>query len=203
MPANDPIFCFCNMISQSTIENAINNGATTLSEIYDKTGAGVGPCGGTCREIIKNLIPEQLSSSEHKSDPSSTKSWDLPIQVIEAISLFNRRYYWETHEILEELWLIERGPLKLFYQGIIQAAATMYHVLNSNPQGVIKLGPEALKKLQTYRPTFHFIHIESLCLKLESYIQQAKEIISQNLVGFDYENLPVILVGSDMTFGES
>lgn len=48
------IVCLCNNVSRDTIEKAILDGATTMNQIYDKTSAGVGPCGGTCR---KKIVP--------------------------------------------------------------------------------------------------------------------------------------------------
>ncbi len=73
------IICRCNNVSRETIELAIQNGATTLNEIFDDTTAGVGPCGGSCRRKIGPLLnyylqnhsfPEQLKEDRTgKSDP--------------------------------------------------------------------------------------------------------------------------------------
>jgi predicted metal-dependent hydrolase len=123
---------------------------------------------------------------------------DLPEAVIEAISLFNRRYYWETHEVLEHLWMDEQGPRRKFYQGIIQASAALYHVLNANPKGVIKLALEARNKLSDYRPAYLGIPLEDLCLRLEQYAEQARKILGREQAGFDYDRLPYLLIGHDM-----
>ena len=48
--------CRCNKVSQSTIENLIVQGITDLNEIADKTSAGIGPCGGSCRRVILYMI---------------------------------------------------------------------------------------------------------------------------------------------------
>lgn len=50
------LVCLCNGVEQKKIEEAIDNGASSLDEIFDRTNAGVGACGGTCRPQIKLLL---------------------------------------------------------------------------------------------------------------------------------------------------
>jgi bacterioferritin-associated ferredoxin len=54
----EKLICLCNSISEKTIKEAIRNGAKSLGEIFDTTGAGVGACGGSCRPDIKKCIEE-------------------------------------------------------------------------------------------------------------------------------------------------
>lgn len=56
------IICRCNNVSRKVIEEAITNGAKTMNEIYDATNAGVGPCGGSCRKIIKPILDHYLQT---------------------------------------------------------------------------------------------------------------------------------------------
>jgi len=183
----DPLICFCNSVPLSKINYAIVQlGCKNLDQIYEKTTAGVGPCGGSCRGKILQLL---------KPESPQKKQWDPPLEVIEAISLFNRRYYWETHEVLEKIWLEEQGELKIFYQGLIQAAAALYHVLNNNPKGVIKLAETSIKKLTPFKPVFRQqISIEKVLSALPFFLLQSKEILSGQLHGFDFSALPTIQI---------
>lgn len=61
------IICRCNNISRKTIEEAITNGCQTMDEIFDATTAGVGPCGGSCRQDICPLLDFYL---QNKSFPT-------------------------------------------------------------------------------------------------------------------------------------
>ncbi len=61
---NDPIICLCNHVKQSEIESAIKSGADTLNKIFDQTTAGVGPCGGSCRRILKPFLEHYLTTGE-------------------------------------------------------------------------------------------------------------------------------------------
>ena len=53
-----PIVCLCNGIRQDIIEKAITDGVESIDEIYDKTTAGVGPCGGSCRPYIQKMLEQ-------------------------------------------------------------------------------------------------------------------------------------------------
>ncbi|MDZ4662644.1 MAG: (2Fe-2S)-binding protein [Pseudomonadota bacterium] len=56
------IVCLCNNVSRSTIEGAICTGADTLNKIFDRTTAGVGPCGGSCRRKLGPLLDHYLAN---------------------------------------------------------------------------------------------------------------------------------------------
>ncbi len=177
------------------MKKCLLEGAKTLPELYDKCGAGVGPCGGSCREDLKRFLREKTTGIS-SDGPGPT---ELRPELIEALSLFNRRYYWETHEVLEEVWLQEAAPLKTYLQGLIQGAATLYHVLNANPTGVLKLSESALQKFANFPETYHGIFHGNLLQALKEYQKQAREILAQDRAGFDYTRLPYLLHGKSMT----
>lgn len=56
------IICFCNNVPRDTIEKAIVEGARTLNEIYDRTQAGVGPCGGSCKKKMGPILEYYLKN---------------------------------------------------------------------------------------------------------------------------------------------
>tara|TARA_B100000749_G_scaffold84052_1_gene63903 strand:- start:48170 stop:48412 length:243 start_codon:yes stop_codon:yes gene_type:complete len=53
-----PVVCLCNSIRQDIIEATIRQGNSSVDDIYDQTTAGVGPCGGSCRPYIKEMIAQ-------------------------------------------------------------------------------------------------------------------------------------------------
>lgn len=190
------IACYCNVVTVETVRHAVREkNAHSLSALYDCTGAGIGPCGGSCRVLLRALI------QEGKPIGSVAPAPDLPplppSELIEAVSLFNRRYYWEAHEVLEHVWMEETGPDKVFYQGLIQAAAALYHVLNANPQGVVKLAAEAVRKLDKFKPMHFTVPLETLLGALKSFDAQAREILGHTRAGFDYDHLPHLAIGEE------
>ncbi len=56
------IICLCNCVSKDTIESAICAGANTLNKIFDRTTAGVGPCGGSCRRKLGPMLDQYLAT---------------------------------------------------------------------------------------------------------------------------------------------
>ena len=50
------IICFCNNVPRDVIEAAIVGGCKSLNEIFDKTCAGVGACGGSCRRKLAPML---------------------------------------------------------------------------------------------------------------------------------------------------
>ena len=70
-----------------------------------------------------------------------------PELFAEGIDLFNAGKFFEAHEVWEEIWKHSSGEEKLFYQGIIQAAAAMVHVQRDNPAGAQSMYLKARAKL--------------------------------------------------------
>lgn len=66
-----PIICRCNEVTEKTIQDAIQSGCKTLNEIFDKTTAGVGPCGGSCRRVIGPMLEHYL---KHQCFPPNNKN---------------------------------------------------------------------------------------------------------------------------------
>lgn len=53
--------CICKAVNRATIKKAIQNGASTLEEVLEKTKAGNGSCNGKrCTPKIKELLEEML-----------------------------------------------------------------------------------------------------------------------------------------------
>ncbi len=60
---------------------------------------------------------------------SSLPDGPLDRHYLGFFECFNQQLFFEAHEVLEELWLIERGrPKDLFYKGLIQLAGAFVHV---------------------------------------------------------------------------
>ena len=75
-----------------------------------------------------------------------------PIQ--EGIRLFNEEYFFEAHEVLEEVWRQEHGEPRLFLQGLIQVCAAYHHFQNGNLVGAITLLQRGADKMRHYPPRY-------------------------------------------------
>ena len=60
-------------------------------------------------------------------------------RFLAGVLLFNRRDFFEAHEVWEDLWQDCCGPERSFYQSLIQAAVGLLHFVNGNKRGAAKL----------------------------------------------------------------
>lgn len=70
--------------------------------------------------------------------------------IEEAIRLFNGEYFFEAHEVLEDVWRQERGESRLFLQGLIQVCAAYHHFQNGNLVGAMTLLERGAEKMRKY-----------------------------------------------------
>ena len=77
---------------------------------------------------------------------------EYPAQYLEGVRLFNAEDFFESHEVLEELWCECQDERKKFYQGLIQAAVALLHFGNGNLGGAKKVYLSCRKYLEAYRP---------------------------------------------------
>ncbi len=73
-------------------------------------------------------------------------------EFYKAVDEFNEGFYFESHETLEDLWMVTPWPERQFFQGIIQLAAALVHFARREYPGVIKLLDAAAEKLRAFAP---------------------------------------------------
>ncbi len=121
------------------------------------------------RDWTKLLHREGLS-------PFLPEGSEPPAKLGRAIREFNEAQYWRCHETLEELWLPEDYPQRLFYHGLIKAAVGLLHLERHNcPGGTAKLR-DAQYALTPFAPRFMGVEIGNLLSDLSKrlfYCQDA------------------------------
>ena len=73
-------------------------------------------------------------------------------EFYDAVNQFNRRWYFESHETLEDLWMVTPWPERQFFQGIIQLAAAFVHYARGEYAGICKLLDASAGKLRDFTP---------------------------------------------------
>jgi hypothetical protein len=91
----------------------------------------------------------------------------------EGIDLFNEGRFFECHEAWEEIWKRSDGELKLFYQGLIQAAVAILHAQRGNLEGARSLYDKASAKLDPVPPEHMGLAIGELRAELSRFIEIA------------------------------
>jgi predicted metal-dependent hydrolase len=78
--------------------------------------------------------------------------WDA--HYLGYFQCFNQQLFFEAHEVLEELWLAQRGqPNDLFYKGLIQLAGAFVHIQKKRPGPALALFHLARANLARYPAT--------------------------------------------------
>src|SRR5579863_7337346 len=90
-----------------------------------------------------------------------------------GIDLFNEGRFFECHEAWEEIWKRADGELKLFYQGLIQAAVAILHAQRGNLEGARSLYEKASAKLDKIPHEHMGLAIGELRVELRRFIETA------------------------------
>src|SRR4051812_6345654 len=88
-----------------------------------------------------------------------------------AIIFFNSGRYFEAHEVWEDMWREESGPLRSFYQGLVHAAVGLHHRERRNPIGMTAQLKKCLLRLEPYPSEVAAIDVD----RLRSDIRQVLE----------------------------
>jgi predicted metal-dependent hydrolase len=95
-------------------------------------------------------------------------------RLTEFIRLFNEQAFFESHEILEELWLECSGDRKQFYQGLIKCAVALAHCQRNNRTGATQVGARALAILKTFGTQREGILVGQLVEDCEKFLSSQK-----------------------------
>jgi len=91
----------------------------------------------------------------------------------QGIELFNQGRFFECHEAWEEIWKRSGGEAKLFYQGLIQAAAAILHAQRGNLRGAKSLYQKASAKLDSIPHEHMGLAVGELRIELSRFIESA------------------------------
>jgi predicted metal-dependent hydrolase len=69
---------------------------------------------------------ERISQQLEETGLNGTE--ERPLEYLAYFECFNRGEYYEAHDVLEHLWLREKGPDYAFYKGLIQFAGAFVHL---------------------------------------------------------------------------
>ncbi len=91
----------------------------------------------------------------------------------DGIDLFNQGRFFECHEAWEEIWKRSDGEVKLFYQGLIQAAVAILHAQCGNLEGARSLHRKASARLDPIPHEHMGLAIGELRVELSRFIKIA------------------------------
>jgi predicted metal-dependent hydrolase len=111
-------------------------------------------------------------------------------QLYRGIEEFNKQFFFEAHDTLEDLWHGIRGHDRLFVQGLIQVSVAFYHLFNQNYRGATSQFSKGLEKLRAYLPEHRGIHLETFYREVETWLSKAERLKSGENIDVDERELP-------------
>jgi uncharacterized protein len=112
-----------------------------------------------------------------------------PPPLLEAgIELFNAGRYFEAHEVLEQAWLAEHGPVRLLYQGVLQVGVGLHHARRGNRRGALALLDRGMARLDRFRPACLGLDVERLLDDMQSARRHLAS--PDGMTSFDWSRLP-------------
>ena len=121
---------------------------------------------------------------------------DYPAQYLEGLRLFNAEDFFESHEVLEELWTDTHDEYRKFYQGLIQAAVALLHFGNGNLGGAKKVDLTSRKYLESYCPEFGGLNVSRFLEEMAFCFQELIDNQEQYPSGIELrdERIPKITI---------
>lgn len=116
----------------------------------------------------------------------------FPPEAEEGVRLFNEGFYFEAHDVLEEIWIDRTGREKIFYQGLIQVAVGLYKIAVGNQGGAVSLLTKGLDKLRLVRDLDSPLDLDRLIRETEAVLARVKELGQARIADFDLAAAPQI-----------
>lgn len=111
----------------------------------------------------------------------------------QAIEYFNRQFFFECHDILEEIWLTAPAREKNFYQGILHVAVGYYHFDNDNFKGSFSQLTKARERLNSFLPEYRGVNLEDLVHQSEPIRKLARDKLAGKIDKLNSHIFPPII----------
>jgi len=101
---------------------------------------------------------------EGAADPRLLQFWDL----------FERQEFFESHEVLEDLWMATSGGERNLYKGLIQIAVSLHHLSEGNLRGARKVFDTARDLLAPYQPAGARVRLDRLVADTQGAVERGE-----------------------------
>jgi uncharacterized protein len=121
-----PLLCYGSHVDAGTLAEARRCGADAV----------------LARSRFASDLPHLLEKYARMPDFDAVQQGcqgELSEMALRGLEAFNRREYFEAHELLETAWNQEAAPAKELYRAILQVAVAYYQIERRNYNGAVKM----------------------------------------------------------------
>ena len=116
--------------------------------------------------------------------------------LLEASDRFNRKLYFECHDLLEEAWSSARGEDREFLQSLIHVSVGLYHVAASNHKGASSLLTRGIQGLERFLPERYGLDVLSLYSQAQRCLEKTERALSGETIQWEAEDVPVMRIAA-------
>ena len=103
----------------------------------------------------------------------SFQGHELDAHYLGFFDCFNRQLFYEAHDVLEDLWLVDRkGVDGDFYKGLIQLAGAFVHLQKNRLKPSAALFKLAKANLEKYPIRYHHLDLEAVKQLILDWVNQ-------------------------------
>ncbi len=107
-----------------------------------------------------------------------------------ASDLFNRKLYFECHDLLEEAWSEASGEDRDFLQSLIHVSVGLYHVAAGNHKGAKSLLERGIPGLERFLPRRDGLDLLDLSRKARGCLEKTERLLAGEKVEWAVEDVP-------------
>ena len=115
-----------------------------------------------------------------------------PALFYTGLEQFNRGEYFEQHESLEEIWILEARPIRYVYQGILRIGVGFYKLRLGNYRGTVNHINGGIAYLEPFGDECLGVDLGRLIREAAHVRDQAIELGPDRLNEFDLSALPKV-----------
>ena len=116
--------------------------------------------------------------------------------LLRASELFNRRLFFECHDLLEEAWSEARGDDRDFLQSLIHLSVGLYHVAAGNHKGAQSLLEKGVLGLERFLPAREGLDLLALSSQARRCLEKTERALAGETIAWAAEDVPVMRLGA-------
>ena len=105
-------------------------------------------------------------------------------------ALFNQREFYAQHDVLEDAWRAEAGPVRDLYRGVLQVGVGCYHLTRGNHRGACNLLRYGLARLEPFEPVCLGVDVTALRADAARSLAALEKLGPERLAEFNERLLP-------------
>ena len=109
-----------------------------------------------------------------------------------GLEQFNRGEYFEQHESLEEIWILEPRPLRYLYQGILKIGVGFYKLRLGNYRGTVNHINGGIAYLEPFGEQCLGVDVARLIREAAEVRDQVVQLGPERIDEFDLSSLPLV-----------